>query len=841
MTVSSYVVPNLIQGISQQAPEQRRVSQCEDQQNCFNSPKDGVVARPSLDVIKGLTDFDFSDAAFYEILRGGVVEHYLVVIYAGNEIKVFNLADGAEATVTIVGSPLGYLDSAPYTTRQGFRFQTIDDYTFILNRSKVMAFTSAVQTTRPPEALVFVKAGGYSQQYTIAIYYSGNLYKWDYTTPDNSVATNAPFISTAQIAATFYKAMTGTSAPVYPSGGAAPSDFQGVGGMYGGDAGTGPGSHGTVAGAITATSLGFSMEIRGNVLRIWRNSDSNPFLIDAGDSVGGTFMSAIKGTVQSLADLPQKAFQGFRVKVAGTKEVASVSGYYLEFTDKDVWEETIADGESTTLDPATMPHALINTGVNTFTFGAVNWDLRIVGDIKTSPAPYFVGRSGEDLFFFNSRLGILTEGFWDTTRTRNSFNFFRDTVQTILATDPVSVPVQGAQTIALARRAVLADESLFIWAQQAQFRVDSGTQPFQSDTVTNKPSTAHTFAEDCKPYVNGSSLYFAIDPGDYVAINNLIYSGGKAAAPLDLTTHVPDLIPTGIIRITGSDTHRVLFALTEGDPSSLYVYNYVLQGAEVIQSAWNVWRFPGVIKWASVVNNLLYVGLQRTGQFVLCKLNLTLSSKDPSGTAYQTRLDLRLPESQFTSRSYDAITKQTTIVVPLNLTDEIASQTIAAAVRSGTYRGVLPEIVWASSAGSTIVLTGDWSTAELYLGVLIDSWMDLSEFFPRSNTGEAQMLDGLTIREVLVSHTESISYDAIVTSSNGDVQTHHFSSRTDGNLPTSMFGTPIPAKGKHRVPIGERSEQHTIRLRNNTPFPSRWQRLRYTYEAFNRGASDPSA
>ena len=69
MAVLSKSVPNLIQGISQQAPQQRRDSQCEDQLDCINSPVEGCVPRPHFDLLKSLPGATFTDCFAYDIFR----------------------------------------------------------------------------------------------------------------------------------------------------------------------------------------------------------------------------------------------------------------------------------------------------------------------------------------------------------------------------------------------------------------------------------------------------------------------------------------------------------------------------------------------------------------------------------------------------------------------------------------------------------------------------------------------------------------------------------------------------------------------------------------------------
>ena len=72
------------------------------------------------------------------------------------------------------------------------------------------------------------------------------------------------------------------------------------------------------------------------------------------------------------------------------------------------WSEGIAPNVSTGLDNTTMPHELINTATNAFTFQRVSWVARDVGDDDTNSHPSFIGKKIQQAFFHNNRLGFLS-------------------------------------------------------------------------------------------------------------------------------------------------------------------------------------------------------------------------------------------------------------------------------------------------------------------------------------------------------------------------------------------------------------------------------------------------
>lgn len=840
MAVGTYTLPNLIQGVSQQSPEQRRTTQMEAEANCINSADFGLLARNGFNVQAVFAlDGDDADAAFHEIFRGD--EHYLVVVphtTATGLIRVFDVNnDYAECTVT--GGTGAYLATGTNPARSVLSFQTAGDHTFIANQTISPAMTSTVQSTRPPEALIFVKAGSYLQTYTVAIVYGGNKYVWSYKTPDNSVAANAEYISTSQIAATFYRAMTGGAAGI-PVTGAADDGF-GVGAMFTGDAGGTSGSVVTGA-ATTAVSLGFTLELKGNVIRVYR-TDSNDFTIDCGDSAGNTFMTAIKDKVRSLDDLPERAFEGVRFAVSGVSK-ETTSEYFVEYTSDDVWQECPGAGTHTALDPDTMPHALINTGVGTFTFGTLTWSPRVVGDETSDPDKYFIGESIKTLFFHQERLGILTEGAYDLSKARNSFSYFRDTMQTVLATDPISSPVSGSKSISLLRRAVLIDEGLYLWAQGAQYRVVGGADGFRPESVENKPSSAFDFSEECQPVTVGPSVYFATDGDDWSRIRQVIYSGGRAQQTIDVTAHLPEYIPSGVHWMAASETLNMLFVL-EASLRNIWHYNYVVQGSEIVQSAWNQWQFPLLadVVWCSEYRGSLNMAVIETGasgtNLVLGNLPLTTSTVDPGGD-YLTRLDFRVDETQCVSVTYDGGTGQTTIVLPYDRpTSSYTEMVVAIRTTAGLFtRGDIVPLVSGGAASTELVVTGDISAAEFYVGAGISSFTTLTRFYARPDTvygkgtaTQADFPDDTTVERMYVSHTGTRTYSVVVTPDVGSPY------QTDLNVSAAEDGI-------LNAPIQARADQHSVQLINSSIYPSAWQRIKVAYQSvdhFDASAKTPAA
>ena len=333
MSIESQVIPNLIQGISQQAAQQRRDSQCEDQLNCLNSPKDGALSRHGFDVLAVHAGMVTGSGPFFHQIIRGDDEHYLLHVGTGSvHIGAINLETGVTWDTVPNANLIGAL-AGTGEAKDRFTAQTIEDTTFLANKQTVPAMqasgSSPLTSTRKKEALFFFKAGQYAGTYAITIIYAGTSYTYKYKTPDNSTASNAEYIATPQIAATFFRAMTGVTATTTPS-------TYGVGGVEPGDPGGSTHAGGpsiVTKPGVTLTSAGFGVEINGNLLRVYR-SDDDDFEIDTADGQGDTFLVGLKDNIRAFSDLPRGGFEGMVFRVSGKADAPDATDYFVKYVNK---------------------------------------------------------------------------------------------------------------------------------------------------------------------------------------------------------------------------------------------------------------------------------------------------------------------------------------------------------------------------------------------------------------------------------------------------------------------------------------------------------------------------
>lgn len=770
------VIPNLVQGVSQQSPQQRRDSQCEAQWDCSNSASDGCIARPCGELQAVYSGKDWEGAFFGEFVYE--TENYLVGIdAAGNQLGI-NLNTGAPITMNLAsGTTTGYLTAGASLPADKLRAQVAEDNMFVANREVSPAMLSTTSGAKVNEALVFCKASNYFSNYTILLQGPATL--------------TASFITDD----TTYN---GTSTIIDQLS----TDIDGI--------------------------SGYETEVYGSVMRIWR-TDGAAFTINSSDDNGSDFLLTFNGEAESYGKLPAHGFNGMVLKVGGDSKTRADDFYVVWQGTPSAgrWIETVAPSTKTSLDATTMPYAWVRTAPNVFELRKQVWSTRIVGDgIKTAVDPSFIGKSVRDILYHRNRLGLVNRGGATFSKAKFPFTMFPDTVQTILDTAPVDLVVTGADGKGTndLRFAVQAQEQLYLWAQSQQHRISHGQEGFSEKTVGSDPSSAYEFSLSVDPLPLGAFLFFTTDVGGYVSLRALQFSAAKLVGDVDMTAHVPSYIAADAAALTASETLRMLFIRSQSQKGYLYLLNYTHDGQQFIQQGINTWRIPGGdILWASVKSNVLRVLQQRPEGVAFLKFNLTLGVKDANGQ-YFTRLDLRQRHDELTV-TFDALTNTSSFVLDYKPTGPDVMVYTSADKVDGFTRG--RAFVVTDVTDYTVTVSGDLTGYEFFVGQRITAQRDDSEFFVRTDKG-SEPNDYLNVNRWSVSLANSCYTRMVVRNPHLPDKEAVFQGRTLGG-PSALTGTPVPTSGDVTADIGQSAKDARVSLINDTPFPSSWQNAAVDY------------
>lgn len=153
MTTITQTIPNLYQGISQQPDEQKLPGQVKNAVNVVPDIIDGLTKRPGLEFVKTLTSVA-SAGCWFQYYRDEDEGAYIGQTARDGTVRVWRCNDGQEMTITVTNNPESYLT---HTADGEIQSLTINDTTFLCNRTKTVAMTGDTAVAKPHQYSAYVE------------------------------------------------------------------------------------------------------------------------------------------------------------------------------------------------------------------------------------------------------------------------------------------------------------------------------------------------------------------------------------------------------------------------------------------------------------------------------------------------------------------------------------------------------------------------------------------------------------------------------------------------------------------------------------------------------------
>lgn len=589
----NHSLDHLASGVSEQYSEARHESQVKEMLNCFPSLTRGVLRRNPIykhDTLgTGLIEEPFT----YAYDRGVGLEQYILII-PGDALGTWYVYNVNDVLQTWTGTNDYFKIPVGTKAKDIFEALTIGDQTFIVN-STVATAADATLNTLP--VYKFENYAFYWIKLTTQVVIaqetvgedSGSLLEgYTYTLNGNSLLSQKdtrPSTVTDPDVLTTYKIAAALAALDATHSNDTDSAF--------------------VYSTTEATQ--------------WEWSDTNGSLASLG----------VWQIVESATELPAylpTTLDGFIVRVTGGSAQTD-DDYFLQYASVDkTWSEVARPGIARGLDASTMPHVLYALGttlsrnfvVDTFQevatdglslTGTIAWGERTVGDTETNVDPSFIGNPITNLFFYQNRLGIIARDNIILSATGDYGRFYLNTIQTVLSDGPIDLQVATTDVVTL-RHAVPTQDSLIIFADEAQFSLNSRDQIFTPLTANITVLSNYNYAPLMDAKALGSKIYFGSISGGYAQLYAMDAELGTTFSRITadvLTAHVPSYINKGVDKLIGHDILGQMFLHSEELPNILYVItNSEIEG-EKVQQAFHTWEFPENIAGAHIINNELYI------------------------------------------------------------------------------------------------------------------------------------------------------------------------------------------------------------------------------------------
>lgn len=592
MALKSGSLGTLLQGVSQQPDRVRLEGQVTEQVNMISDVTRGLSTRPATNEGPALQggdgSYNYQDLSF----KGDDI----IIGYKEGDILVWG-TDGSSIEVIP-----DYADAKDYIG-DNMQFHVVDGQIVLLNREVVTRESDVINEPLYNLAMYHCLGGQFSKTYSVTLTFSNGYSQTEsYTTPDGTGDGDAD--------STTAEAIVRNITQQFNSSGTLPD--------------------GTIGGAADS----------GDVARYIHPTMS--ITVTTTDGEAGEVLRGFSEEVSDTGDLPRFAPNGSIVKVATSE--ASEDDFWLKFvTVEDYaedgtagfgkegsWTEWYNPRETYQFDTLTMPHVLVKEN-DTLVMRRGPWISRQVGDSDSAPFPSFVGGRIRDVGGFEGRLMFIGENSVVTSRTNEPFDFWRESATVVSATDPVDITSTKKDDLTL-DWLVPFDRDMFVMSDpgDSQFVIRGGG--ISPDTVSMVLTTEFEISSGGTPPVStGRTILFPFSTGSFSGVKEFYTDSDNAANAANSLTETQDRYIIGpVIGMAVSQNFNMGLFRTSERPRSVWVYKYLWDTDEVLQSAWSKWEFKDDVK------HLFF----RDSTVTLVGVSLT-------GTVFLHTLDLNSPEGQF--------------------------------------------------------------------------------------------------------------------------------------------------------------------------------------------------
>ena len=792
MPLISSSIPNLINGVSQQPAALRLASQCEQMVNCMPSPVEGLKKRPPAQHLAKL--FAGSAGAkrpFTTIVdRDGTIQ--FLVLLLDNDIKVF----GLDGSVKTVATPDGtsYLDIVGEPSAV-FRVASVADYTFIVNREKTAVMAATTSPTWGTKSMVFIKSADYATTYSITV----NATTVTYTTAN--AGGSVP--STVDIALNLRNSL--------------------------------------------ATALGGTWTITASdyIVRITKN-DGTDYTLGSSDTRIGTATVPIKGTVDTISDLPTKAEHGFIVKILGAAATGA-DDYYVKFVTTagsgfghGVWQETVAPGIQYLFDATTMPHVLVRETDGTFTFRKFTWSGRVAGDAITAKEPSFIGSKIQNINLFRNRLALLADENVIMSAADAYDRFWPESVQTVVDSDPIDLSA-GSRKISLLTSSLAFADVLLLFSRNGQFRLSGGNAVAASltpKTATITQITAFEMSQAVDPVIVGRTMYFPVPRGEYGGLREFFLPDASGPVPTseEVTAAVPRFLPSDLSNLVATAAEEAVYAVTKSQPRRIYLYKFLFQGDNKLQSAWGYWELNAgkSVIGIDLVDSDLYAVVQYSDGVYLEKVVTHPESVD-AGTTVEMLVDRKTTEASCTVAltTPGGLDIQSTITLPYPINTSTSNMAVVGRSFAGNslMHGQVVQLLSSTAAGGaggngTLTVRGNLTGAKFFVGELYPMLYEFSTQYLKEQPpgGGMAVISGpkLQLRTWTMLFDKSSFFNIKITPRGRDTQTYPYTGFELGDQEVSL-GELALRTSKFRVPVMAQNIEAKIEVTSSSPLPCRLQ------------------
>ena len=582
-------IDNFLGGVSRQSDDKKLPGQVRECLNGYPDPTFGLTKRSGLQWIKNLGTGTTYDGGKWFYISRTATERYIGVITPKpnsgyGDIDIWNV-DGTVCTVNMDTSTavnaVNYLTGA----RTNYSVLTVQDTSVIVNNLHTVAKQADPTFVQRTRATLVLTDTAVSSTYSVTMNAGGGASDQTFSTTTSSSETYDGLLTTLK-----------NGIDAFSISGLTVTKYQGTLEL-----------DRVVSGTRTAFGITCKGGPQNNKLTVFQDQ------------------------VDNISQLPSQSFQDHVVKVINSTSPNDT--YFSKFVADDgvsgtgFWEETRDPSKSAGLDASTMPHELVNTALNTFTFRQFAWTNRLVGDDTTNAHPSFVGKKIQDAFFHGNRLGFLSDDNINMSQSAQYFNFYHTSAQTLTDADPIDLSAATIRPASL-HAVIPTTQGLVLFSKDQQFLLASADGVLTPTTTTIRPISNYEVDVNVDPVDMGTNINFISKTPSYTRVFGMLTRGQEENPQvLDIGRVVNEWIPDTVDTLIANPQNQFL-AMSDQTSRKVYFYRTYSDGKELLVQAWFNWELPGTVQTIAIDSDDLLAVTKQGNQFTLSKASLSQSPED---------------------------------------------------------------------------------------------------------------------------------------------------------------------------------------------------------------------
>ena len=342
-------------------------------------------------------------------------------------------------------------------------------------------------------------------------------------------------------------------------------------------------------------------------------------------------MNAFQDQVATQDELPSETVHNHLIKIVNPG--ALTKSYYLKYVANNgtsgpgYYEEALAPDVSTGLDNSTMPHELVNTSVNNFTFQRATYTARTVGDDITNSHPSFVGQKITQSFFHNNRLGFLSGDTVSMSQSAKFFDFYHTSAQTVTDADPIDLSASTVKPVLL-HSVLPSTQGLVLFSANQQFLMGSADGILTPTKTVIRTIANYEMDTVIDPVDTGTTINFISKTPSYTRVFAMVTRGeNENPAVADIGRIVNEWIPSTMDTLIASAQNQFI-AFSGQSSRYIYFFRQYAEGKDVKLQTWFNWLAPGNVQTIATDSDEFFAVTKQGGQFTLSKASLSQSPED---------------------------------------------------------------------------------------------------------------------------------------------------------------------------------------------------------------------